>query len=133
MERPGTGLSEKSNTMGRERAIGVLRRSLAAVFPYRTPAEDPFVGRGEEHAEALAALEVLDVLSADRGAAPVLTPTVEEWQALWEHHRNLERVLAEQRNYSGAELSKNRAVAIERHVAPADGWERAWKATVKKS
>lgn len=60
--------------------------------------------------------------------ASTLTPTPDEWQVLWSHHTEAERVAANRGEYDDAKYHKDRAAAIARHIAPADAWERAWGA-----
>lgn len=55
-----------------------------------------------------------------------ITPTRDEWHVLWEWNLSRERRCVQDRDYSKAKLHADRAGEIERHIAPADVWERAW-------
>lgn len=56
------------------------------------------------------------------------TPRRSEWQVLWEHLREAERKAADRGDYDDAKDCKERIAEIERIIAPADAWERAWSA-----
>jgi polyferredoxin len=57
-----------------------------------------------------------------------IEPTREEWQVLWQHHGDAEKVDALARRYDVAAAHKRRQEEIAHHVALAADWERAWGA-----